>query len=864
MLPRGRLPRLLLALAAISLLVIVAAYLLGPPVPRPRAWIADVAWTWTALYGVAGCALAWARVPRSGERAAWGWFGLGCAAFLAGQLVWNYDELGRGVRPPYPSLADAAVLSAFVCLFVAAVRLPAPYVSPPSPRRPLGRGLAIDSLLVTFTAGALAYEFLLEPLFDQGGPLLPVLASMAWSTVGVAVLWLIFVRVLRGARLPLEAGSATFVLVGLVVLCVANLAYARTALRGTFVPGGPLDLGWDVGFLLIGAAAVLAAEPAADRPRAAALPPDRGSEAARLVVLLIGVAGIIAIAVRGALSTEPEPDAAVVVAVGGMIIAVRFALSVRADRHYAALLEREVAAQTRTLMDSLGAAAAAERNLRLVMEAVPDAIVVLDREGHVLDLNVPVQDLVPAPAGTRQTPRELGRTVFEFLDADGARLVRQNLDAAFAGEVRRFEVPFVRHDRTRGVSAMLYAPVREGGQVSRVLALARDVTDTRRTEAQLQQAEKLTAMGQLVSGVAHEINNPAAIISGFAQTLMLEGLQPDHREMVKMIYDEATRIGRITSNLLAFARAGGKDRNLVDLNDIVHRTFALRSYHLTTLNIAISLELDPSDPKVWGNGSELQQILLNLMINAEQALTGVDGQRAIVLRTIGLDTEVLIECADTGPGVAPEIRGQIFDPFFTTKPEGVGTGLGLSICYGIVQDHGGRIRVDAAPGGGALFAIALPRDPRTHARATSGPHRQPAEAEEPLSVLLIDDEAGLRQAVARFLSRRGIQVRAVGDGGEALAALESARFDAIISDVRMPGVGGGEFLARLRDAHPELVPTLIFSTGDSFAPETAALLKESGVPALVKPFDFAKLEKLIRQTASASAAAAARARSRKG
>src|SRR5437764_1293139 len=137
-----------------------------------------------------------------------------------------------------------------------------------------------------------------------------------------------------------------------------------------------------------------------------------------------------------------------------------------------------------------------------------------------------------------------------------------------------------REDGTKGLSAMLYAPVRERGEVTRVLALARDITDQKHTEHQLQQAEKLSAMGQLVSGVAHEINNPAAIISGFAQTLLLDVVKAEHREMLQMIYDEATRIGRITANLLAFARAGGSQRTLVDLNDIVRRTFALRAYHL--------------------------------------------------------------------------------------------------------------------------------------------------------------------------------------------------------------------------------------------------------------------------------------------
>src|SRR5207249_9747136 len=149
---------------------------------------------------------------------------------------------------------------------------------------------------------------------------------------------------------------------------------------------------------------------------------------------------------------------------------------------------------------------------------------------------------------------------FDSLDVDAAKIVRAKLAAAFQGEVQRFDLPFLRGDGTKGYSTVVYAPVRESGRVTRVLALARDVTDQKRTESQLQQAEKLAAMGQLVSGVAHEINNPAAIISGFAQTLLLDALKPEHRQLVQMMYDEATRIGRITSSLLAFARAAGKQR----------------------------------------------------------------------------------------------------------------------------------------------------------------------------------------------------------------------------------------------------------------------------------------------------------------
>ena len=370
----------------------------------------------------------------------------------------------------------------------------------------------------------------------------------------------------------------------------------------------------------------------------------------------------------------------------------------------------------------------------------------------------------------------------------------------------------------------------------------RDVSEQRRTDAQLQQAEKLAAMGQLVSGVAHEINNPAAIISGFAETLLLDALGDEQRDMVRMMRDEAQRIGRITANLLAFARSGGKERDLVDLNDVVQRTFALRSYYLSTLNILVSLDLDPGNPKTWANGSEMQQLLLNLLINAEQALLAVPPPRSIVLRTRVDGPNVLLQCADTGPGVPPEIQAKIFDPFFTTKPEGVGTGLGLSICYGIARDHGGRIWVESTPGAGATFTVAMLRDPRAAQRPAAPLPERVAAPSTPLKVLVVDDEAGLRHAVVTFL-----------DGREALATLgrDPTPPDVIVTDVRMPGMGGREFLARLRAEHPRLVRRLVFSTGDTFAPETAALLQEAGAAVLMKPFDFSQLETVIRSIASA-------------
>jgi two-component system NtrC family sensor kinase len=568
----------------------------------------------------------------------------------------------------------------------------------------------------------------------------------------------------------------------------------------------------------------------------------------------MGLAGIAAIAIAQALSPAPDAAAALLVAGGVAVVGARFIHGLRADRRYTGLLENEVASQTRSLMDSLAATAAAERSLRLVMDAVPDAILVVDREGRVLDANAPADRMVGGVGGVA------GRLVFDFFDPAAAPLVGERMAAAFRGEIQRFEAPVVRADGARGVSAVLYAPVRERGAIARLMVLARDVTDQKHTEAQLQQAEKLGAMGQLVSGVAHEINNPAAIISGFAQTLLLEELKPEHRETLQMMYDEATRIGRITANLLAFARAGGKhQRTLVDLNDIVRRTFALRSYHLSTLNITVALQLDPGDPKIWADASELQQLVLNLLINAEQALVTVESPRTITVRTHATEDETVFELGDSGPGVPPEIQGRIFDPFFTTKPEGVGTGLGLSICYGIAQQHGGRIWIESEPGHGARFLVAIPREQRTDMRPEGAPLPPAGVATGGLTVLVVDDEAALRNALLRFLERHGIQGRGAAEGGEALALLAREHFDVIISDVRMPGMSGREFLERLRHERPELATRLVFSTGDTFAADTAALLRESGVPTLTKPFDFKTLERVIRDVAARAEGARPRA-----
>ena len=830
MITGARLTRAFVTTAGALLAALVLLYVLRPL--RPEA-LAAAGWTLTALVRTAGLALAWSASADARRRRAWGWLTIGSVLDLAGQ-VYSDLVIFRDGEPGSPSAADIGYLAAYPAFFLAVWSLLAGH-----PRRQLTTENLLDSTLISLTAVALAYELFVEPL-GGGVATSEALGSVAYATGGLALIWLIGLLLLRSSRFP--SGGEGLVVVGLVLYGLSDLVFGAVALPGGAVTGTGLDFGLNVANLALGTAGALAAA----RPDARPLEPmGRTSVAPRLFAVLVGLAGLGALHVRTMMMGSIGLEDVLLPVAGGIVIAARMAYSLFVDRRYETALEREVERQTQSLVDSLAAAAGAERNLRLVVEASPDPIVLVNRDGRVVEFN----PAVPTPA---RPPGAVpaGRSVFEHLDPDTAGIVRQHLDAAYAGEVRRFEIPQARADGGRGVSSVVYAPIREQGEITKVLAIARDVTELRRAQTQLQQADKLAAMGQLVSGVAHEINNPAAIISGFAQTLMLDDLRPEQREIVEMVRDEAMRIGQITTNLLAFARMSGPERSLVDVNELVRRTHTLRAYHLSTLNVSVQLELERSDPRVWANVSELQQMLLNFLINAEQALETFDGPRGITLRTHADASEVRIECRDTGPGIPPGIRTRIFDPFFTTKPEGIGTGLGLSICYGIVKSHGGRIWVESEPGHGASFIVALPIDLRTEPRPM--PETTTDQAPEPgtLAVLVVDDEPGIRQATARFLNRSGIQVRAVSDGAEALRALRTQTFDVILCDVRMPGMNGRDFLARLREQAPRLVSTLIFATGDTLEPDTAALLADAGAPSLAKPFDFDALEQLVREVAA--------------
>jgi two-component system NtrC family sensor kinase len=227
----------------------------------------------------------------------------------------------------------------------------------------------------------------------------------------------------------------------------------------------------------------------------------------------------------------------------------------------------------------------------------------------------------------------------------------------------------------------------------------------------MHQTEKLAALGELVAGVAHELNNPLTGISMFAQLLLDESLDEDQRESVRMIKREADRAVGVIRDLLAFSRKTGPRMVAVDLNTLVNQTLRLRAYSLQTAGVQVRAELDAALPSIPGDDRKLQQVLLNLIVNAEYAMHRQE-TRVLSVRTAWEDApdggRVLVEVTDTGTGMAPELVKHIFEPFFTTKPAGVGTGLGLSVSYGIIHAHGGTITVRSTPGVGSTFVVVLP------------------------------------------------------------------------------------------------------------------------------------------------------------
>jgi len=402
-----------------------------------------------------------------------------------------------------------------------------------------------------------------------------------------------------------------------------------------------------------------------------------------------------------------------------------------------------------------------------------------------------------------------------------------------------------RKDGSTFPASSTVVPLRNSeGRVTHFVGVERDTTDELRLRDQLVHSERLSAVGELIAGVAHEINNPLQTIIGCVE-LMIEERPPGVQRDLELVRQEATRAGQIVRNLLAFVRRGSPDRSTADLNQIARAVAQLRENHLADRNIVLRLELHPSALPVLVNREEIQQIVLNLVLNAEHAMEERTG--IITVRTNAGENAHTLQVADDGPGVNAELRGRVFEPFFTTKDVGEGTGLGLSIALGIATAHGGSLEL-LPSATGARFQLTLPARPVPTApirTLASGPVAGASEdSAQPRRALVVEDEAPIRALLTRMLTKRGFQVTQAGSCADAEAASGTAPFDLILCDVRLDDGNGIECLRHLRLVQPDVDRRFVFVTGD-----ISALAEHQGeygeLAVLTKPFTASDLDRVL-------------------
>ena len=370
--------------------------------------------------------------------------------------------------------------------------------------------------------------------------------------------------------------------------------------------------------------------------------------------------------------------------------------------------------------------------------------------------------------------------------------------------------------------------------------IGRETTSERQLRQQLVHMEKMGAIGRLVTGVAHELNNPLAGIVGYAQLLSQEELDPSTVHMVDVLRIQAERAGKIVRNFLNLATKTEPERRPFDLNQVIENVLSLREYDHSVRDIVVSSELASNLGTAVGDSSQIEQVVLNLIVNAEEAVQEVEDRvPAIQVRTEVLDNKVRLEVTDNGRGIHSRDMNRIFDPFFTTKDhtEGSGgTGLGLNICAEIVKDHGGELYAWSNYGAGSTLTMELPvKSAQEPVEAPPEPGKAGALVRGK-SIMVIDDEVTMTELIDDLLSRYGAEVDFFNSGAQAFDQLCIKSYDAIVCDQRMPGMNGQSLYRMVESLDPQMARRFLFVTGDVLNERTKQFFAQTGARYLRKPF----------------------------
>ena len=497
--------------------------------------------------------------------------------------------------------------------------------------------------------------------------------------------------------------------------------------------------------------------------------------------------------------------------------------------------------------------------VRQLVANFPEMIAVLDLEGKFTFVSARVQEVLG-----RSSEEVTGKNLLALVHRDDVARLTSSLKRFVSGDLTNAQIEY-RTKHADGSWRLLRASVSplydSNRKISGIVASSRDVTSAKEAEKQKLQTEKLAAMGEMMSGVAHELNNPLTAILGVSDLIRDRAPDEATRRQAEIVLKQARRAAGIVQHLLEFSRPSSLTSEKVRPEEILKRAVEQQSEPLRQKNVAIEFTAPAGLPMIEGDARLLQQAFINLITNAEQAITAVRERGTVRISVHHTDGKIAFVFSDDGSGIPAENLSKIFDPFFTTKRPGGGTGLGLTICLAIAKEHGGTIEVDSSAGNGARLSMILPAlaeetlTPAANESSRNFTVRKPISGSAALqghSAYVVDDEESIREIVQEGLMARGVSVEGASSSEEALAHLASHSYDFIICDFNLPGLNGGQFFEKARSLPGTANTKFVFMTGALLDTDITARFTQHGAAMLQKPFHMATLAALLTELASQS------------
>jgi len=489
-----------------------------------------------------------------------------------------------------------------------------------------------------------------------------------------------------------------------------------------------------------------------------------------------------------------------------------------------------------------------EKRFRTIVEAAPSFLMILDATGGLVYASPNCERY------TGYTEEELRSNPALWLhDDEVARLREVFQEVVRSGQAgKSVEYKAVRRNGDVWYASSSWQPLRDDkGKTKAVVAQTIDISEHSRMDAErkdmqrkAQMASRLASVGEMASGIAHEINNPLTAIIGYSQLLMQRDVPENIKRGLGTIHDASEQVASIVSRLLTFARKQKPEKKLVDINHVIEDTLALRAYAMETSNIEVIRQLEPDLPHTMADLRQLEEVFLNIIVNAETEMKLARGGGKLIIKTEKIDEHLCIHFIDDGPGIAEKNLEKIFDPFFTTREVGKGTGLGLSLSHGIVAEHNGRIYAKSELGDGATFVIEFPivagEEQTDLGKSDDG---DTTDKQIDASILVVDDEPKVSELLSDILTEEGHKVEAVSNAADALNKMRYKDYRLILLDIKLPGMSGIELYDELLRTAPVSAKKVVFITGDVMGKDTKEFFAKTKCHCICKPFDIQRLSR---------------------